>query len=175
MAKAAYFPVLNLTGQAGYLSSKADSLFTADSKVWSAAAGISLPVFTGGRTAAQVSQAEAVYQEALSEYRQTVLTAFKEVEDSLAQIVLRNEQAGAQDEAVTSAGRVADLIRVRYDAGTVTYLEVVDADRTLLQQQRLRAQLAGQQFAASVRLIKALGGGWNVSAIPAADNPAGGK
>jgi multidrug efflux system outer membrane protein len=170
VAKAAYFPVLRLTGQAGYLSSEADNLFTTDSRVWSIGPGIALPLFNGGRTAAQVSQAEAVYQETLAEYRQTVLTAVKEVEDSLAQIVLRNEQAGAQAQAVNSAGRVADLAKVRYDAGVITYLEVVDAERTLLQQQRLSVQLEGQQFAAGVRLIKALGGGWDTSAIPSPEN-----
>ena len=169
-AKAAYFPVLNLTGEAGYLSSKADNLFTADSRIWSIGQGIAFPLFTGGRTAAQVSQAEAIYQEALAEYRQTVLTAVKEVEDSLAQIVLRNEQAGAQAQAVNSAGRVAELAKVRYGAGIITYLEVVDAEQTLLQQQRLSMQLEGQQFAAGVRLIKALGGGWDTSAIPSPEN-----
>ncbi len=159
-AKAAYFPVLNLTGQAGYLSSKADSLFTADSRIWSIGPGIALPLFTGGRTAAQVKQAEAIYHETLAGYRETVLTAFKEVEDSLAQITLRNEQACVQAEAVTSAGRAAELAKAQYEAGTITYLEVVDAERTLLQQERLRVQIEGQRFAAGVRLIKALGGGW---------------
>lgn len=160
VAVAGYFPVLRLTGQAGYLSAKADNLFSADSRVWSIGPSVTMPLFSGGRTAADVKQAEAAYREALAEYRQTVLTAFKEVEDSLAQIVLRNEQAVAQLKAVASARRVAELLNARYEAGAISHLEVVDAEREMLQQERRAAELTGQRFAASIRLIKALGGGW---------------
>ncbi len=160
VARAAYFPVLSLTGQAGFLSSRASSLFSGDSAVWSVGANVSQQLFNAGRTAAQVKQAEAIYREALAEYRQTVLTAFKEVEDSLAQIVLRDRQAGALAEALASARRVTELTAARFDAGAVSHLEVVDAERNMLQQERLEAQLEGQRFAASVRLIKSLGGGW---------------
>ncbi len=160
VAAAGYFPVLRLTGQAGYLSAKADKLFSDDSRVWSVGPNVTMPLFTGGRTAAEVKQAEAAYQEALAEYRQTVLTAFKEVEDSLAQVVLRSEQAVAQGNAVALAERVAKLVNARYEAGAISHLEVADAQRQLLQQQRGEAELAGQRFAASIRLIKALGGGW---------------
>ena len=150
-----------MTGQAGYLSARVEDLFTAESRVWSLGPSVSLPLFNAGRTAAEVRQAEASFQEALSDYRQTVLTAFKEVEDSLAQIALRHEQAAAQTDALNSAKRVDQLARERYVAGAVSYLEVVDAERNALLQQRRQAQLQGQSFAASVRLIKALGGGWN--------------
>jgi outer membrane protein, multidrug efflux system len=166
VARAAYFPVLHLTGQAGYLSAKAEDLFTTESHVWSLGPSFSLPLFNAGRTAAEVKRAEASFQEALSDYRQTVLMAFKEVEDSLAQITLRNDQAVAQGEALTSARRVDKLARERYAAGAVNYLEVVDAERNMLLQQRRKAQLEGQCFAASVRLIKALGGGWDGIAQP---------
>ncbi len=164
VARAAYFPVLHLTGQAGYLSADAKHLFSSDSSVWSIGPSISWSLFNAGRTTAQVKQAEASYQEALADYRQTVLAAFKEVEDSLAQIVLRNEQTTAQSEALASASRVTELARARYEAGTVNYLQVVDAERNRLQQERQKAQLEGQRFAASVRLIKALGGGWEEKA-----------
>lgn len=160
VARAAYFPALRLTGQAGFLSDDAGKLFTADSRVWSIGPSLSLPLFNAGRTAAEVEQAEAAYEEALAEYRKTVLAAVKDVEDSLAQILLRNEQAAVQAEAVASAGRVAVLARARYEAGAASYLEPVDAGRNLLRQERRQAELAGQRFAASVRLIKALGGGW---------------
>jgi multidrug efflux system outer membrane protein len=159
-AKAAYFPVLHLTGQAGYLSARAQDMFDADTRVWSFGPGISLPLFTGGRITAQVEQARAVYGETLAGYRQTVLTAFKEVEDSLAQIVLRAEQAERRAEAVNSAARVAELARARYEAGIISYLAVVDAERTLLEQERIGAQIEGQRFVADVRLIKSMGGGW---------------
>jgi multidrug efflux system outer membrane protein len=160
VARAAYFPALRLTGQAGYLSAEADTLFASDSRVWSIGPSVSFPLFTGGRTTAQVRQAEAAYQEALADYRQAVLSAFKEVEDSLAQITLRNEQSVAQAEALTSARRVVELANVRYEAGTVNYLEVIDAERRLLEQERQDAQLQGQRLVASVHLIKALGGSW---------------
>ena len=97
-----------------------------------------------------------------------MLTAFKEVEDSLAQIVHRNEQTAAQAKALASAGRVTELARARYEAGVVNYLQVVDAERNMLQQERQKAQLEGQRFAASVRLIKALGGGWGGENSPLA-------
>ena len=160
IARAAYFPVLNLTGQVGYLSADADKLFTDTSRVWSIGPSLSLPLFTAGRTEAQVKQAEAIFQESLAAYRQTVLTAFKEVEDSLAQIVFRSEESAARAEALAAAVRSAELAMARYEAGTGNYLGFLDADRSRLQQERQLAQLAGQRFAATVRLIKAMGGGW---------------
>jgi multidrug efflux system outer membrane protein len=160
VARAAYFPSIHLTGQGGFLSKEAGNLLTGDSRVWSIAPGIRIPLFTAGRISADVRRAEAAYEEALAEYRQSVLVALREVEDSLAQIALRNQQAQAQGEAIASARHVIALAKARYDAGTVNFLEVADAERNALQQERRQAQLQGQRFAASVRLIKALGGGW---------------
>jgi multidrug efflux system outer membrane protein len=161
VARAAYFPALRLTGQAGYLSAEVEDLFSADSRVWSVGPGVSLPLFNAGRTAAEVKQAEAGYQAALANYRQTVLTAFREVEDSLVEITLREKQSVAQAEAVASAQRVAALAKARYEAGTADYLRLLDADRELLRHERTEKQLEGQRLSASVRLIKALGGGWD--------------
>ena len=160
VARAAYFPVLHLTGQAGYLSSKVDDLFSGGSRDWSFGPGVSLPLFTGGRTAASVEQAQASYEEGLADYRQTVLTAFKEVEDSLAQIVFTSEQAVAQDEAVASAERVNIQAEARYGAGAISLFELLDAERNKLQYERQKAETDGRRFSAGVRLIKALGGGW---------------
>ncbi len=160
VARAAYFPAVRLTGQAGYLSAEADALFDWDSRVWSIGPSVSLPLFTAGRTAADVRRAKATYEEALALYRETVRAAFKEVEDSLAQITFRNEQAAAQSEALASARQVAKLAQARYDAGTTNYLEVVQAERAVLGQEFRAAQLQGARFTATVRLIKALGGGW---------------
>ncbi|MHC1730071.1 MAG: efflux transporter outer membrane subunit [Syntrophobacteraceae bacterium] len=160
VARAAYFPILRLAGQAGYLSAEVDSLFSGASSVWSIGPSLSLPVFNAGRTAAGVDKAVASYQEALAQYRQTVLTAFKEVEDSLVQIVLQSEQAEALREAVASAERVVKMARGRYEAGSTNYLEVVDSERRALQYELRLAQLDAKRFAASVRLVKALGGGW---------------
>jgi multidrug efflux system outer membrane protein len=164
VAKAAYFPVLRLTGQAGYLSTEADSLFTDPSRVWSIGPSISFPLFTAGRTAADVGRAEALYRESLAAYRQVVLVAFKEVEDSLAQIALRNEEAGAQAEALTAAVQAKELAKARYETGAASQLEWLDADRKSLQNERRLAQLGAQRFAATVHLIKALGGGWEGAA-----------
>jgi multidrug efflux system outer membrane protein len=160
VARAAYFPAIQLVGQGGFLSDTARSLFSSDSRVWSIGPRVSIPLFTGGRTAADVKRAQAVYEEGMAEYRVAILAAFREVEDSLAQIALRDEQARAQAEALRSARHVMTLAKTRYDAGTVNYLEVADAERNLLEHQRRQAQIDGQRFAASVRLIKALGGGW---------------
>ena len=160
VAKAAYFPVLQLTGQIGYLSTEVSSLFTEASSVWSIAPSLRLPLFNAGRTAAGVEKAVASYEEARAQYQQTVLTAFKEVEDSLAQIVLQNEQANALREAAANAERVVTMARGRYEAGSTNYLEVVDTERTTIQYELRLAQLDARRFAATVRLIKALGGGW---------------
>jgi len=160
VARAAYFPVVYLTGQAGFLSGDAGKLFTGDSFTWSLGPSVSFPVFTAGRTAATVKQAESSYQETLANYRQTAFTAFKEVEDSLAQIRFWSQQAGAQAEALESARHVTELTRARYQAGVLTYFEVVNAQRDELQIQRQEAQLTASRFAATVRLIKSLGGGW---------------
>jgi multidrug efflux system outer membrane protein len=163
VAQAAYFPVVNLTAQGGYLSASADKLFTGASRVWSFGPSVGLPLFTGGRTKSEVNQARAAYDEAMADYRQAVLTAVKEVEDSLTQIRRREEQAAAVDRAVESARRQLELANARYDAGASTYLPVSDAERTLRQQEVLQAQLRGERYAASVRLIKSLGGGWGDS------------
>jgi multidrug efflux system outer membrane protein len=164
VARAAYFPAISLTGQGGYLSASADELFTGDSRVWSIGPSVSLPLFTGGRTKAQVGQARASYTEGVANYRQAILTAVKEVEDSLMQIQSRKEQAAAVDRAVDSARRQMELAKARYSAGASTYLPVADAERTLRQEQVQQAQLRGERYAASVRLIKALGGGWGTNA-----------
>lgn len=160
VAKAAYFPVLSLTGQAGYLSNKVDNLFADGSRIWSFGPGVSIPLFTGGRTAAGVDQAKASYEESLADYRQTVLTAFKEVEDSLAQIVFTDEQTTAQSEAIASAEQINMLAKDRFEAGAISRSELLDAEQNKLQYERQKAQTEGRRFGASVRLIKALGGGW---------------
>jgi outer membrane protein, multidrug efflux system len=166
VARAAYFPALRLTGQAGYLSADVDKLFSSDSRVWSIGPSVSFPLFNAGRTASEVEQAEASYREALAQYRQTVLTAFREVEDALAQIVFLSEQAAAQTEALAASRRATELAGARYEAGSVSHLEVMDAERTMLQQELKQTQLDGQRYTASVHLIKSLGGGWEAGAQP---------
>jgi multidrug efflux system outer membrane protein len=166
VAKAAFFPVLRLTGSGGYLSGEVDNLFNWDSRVWSIGPSLSLPIFAGGRNKANYNRSKAAYEESVANYRQRILVAFGEVESSLAGIRHLGDQAAAQARAVTNARRAAELAGERYRAGIVSYLEVVDANREALQAERGRAQLAGLRRAA-VQLVKALGGGWNEQMLAA--------
>jgi multidrug efflux pump len=160
VAKAAFFPVLTLTGSGGSISGDIDTLFKWDSRAWSIGPSLSLPIFAGGRNRANYQRSQSAYQETLARYRQQVLVAFGEVENSLAGVRHLSDQAAAQKRAVTTARRAAELATERYRSGIVSYLEVVDASRDALQAERASAQLAGQRSIAAVQLIKALGGGW---------------
>ena len=157
---AGYFPAIQLTGQGGYLSKDTSSLFTADTRVWSVGPSVSIPVTGLFITKAKVNRAKSAHQEAIADYRQTVLSAIKDVETSLTQIHYRGEQMAAQSEAVTAAQRATELVRSRYEGGTVSYLELLDAERTSLAHERRNSQIKAQRLIATVRLIKALGGRW---------------
>jgi multidrug efflux pump len=160
VAKAAFFPVITLTGSGGYLSGQIDTLFKWDSRVWSIGPSVSLPIFAGGRNRANYKHSQAAFEEAVAHYRQRVLVAFGDVENSVSGIRHLSKQAEAQRRAVLNSHRAVDLATERYRSGLVSYLEVVDASRDALQAERASAQLAGARQIASVRLIKALGGGW---------------
>jgi multidrug efflux system outer membrane protein len=160
VAKAAFFPVLSLTGSGGYVSGDIDSLFNWESRTWSIGPSLSLPIFAGGRNRANYKRSQAAFDEVVARYRQQVLVAFGEVENSLSGIRHLVQQAVAQQRAVANARRAAELATDRYRSGIVSYLEVVDASREALQAERANAQLAGQRLIAAVQLIKALGGGW---------------
>ena len=171
VAKAAFFPVLTLTGSGGYVSGDIDTLFKWDSRTWSIGPGLSLPIFAGGRNRANYRRSQAAFEEAVARYRQQVLVAFGEVENSLSGIRHLIEQAAAQQRAVANARRAAELATDRYRSGIVSYLEVVDASRDALQAERANAQLAGQRLITAVQLIKALGGGWENDARQASLSP----
>jgi multidrug efflux system outer membrane protein len=161
VAKAAFFPVLRLTGSGGYLSADVENLFNWDSRVWSIGPSLSLPIFAGGRNLANYRQAQSAYDEAVAHFRQRALVAFGDVENSLSGIRHLADQYAAQQRAVSNARRAAELAGERYRSGIVSYLEVVDANREALLAERATDQLAGQRQIAAVQLIKALGGGWN--------------
>lgn len=165
VAKAAFFPALSLTGIAGFESGQTERLFGADSRIWAFGPSLYLPLFQGGRNRANLERSRAVYDESIATYRQQVLVAFQEVQASLAATHLLVDQASAQDRAVTSAKRAADLAQKRYDAGYVSFLDVVDAERTELNNQRGAAQLATERLNVAVALIKALGGGWSATPV----------
>jgi multidrug efflux system outer membrane protein len=161
VAKAAFFPVVTLTGSGGYLSADVSTLFNWESRVWTFGPGVSLPIFSGGRNQANYRRSQAAYQEAIANYREQVLVAFGDVENSLSDIRHLAEQSEAQERAVQNARQAAEFATERYRAGIVAYIEVVDDSRDILAAERANAQLAGQRLVAAVQLIKALGGGWD--------------
>ncbi len=165
VAKGAFFPVINLTASGGYLSGEAQNLFNWDSHIWSIGPSVSLPIFAGGRNRANYKRSQAAFEESVARYRQQVLQAFGDVENSLSAIRNVADQYAAQARAVASARRAADLATERYRSGIVGYLDVVDASREALQAERAKALLAGQRLTSDVQLIKALGGGWSDQAI----------
>ncbi|HVU36105.1 MAG TPA: efflux transporter outer membrane subunit [Opitutaceae bacterium] len=160
-AKAAFFPAISLTGGAGYASAELGDLFLHGSRAWSLTPSIYLPLFQGGRNRANYRRSQAAYEEAVAEYRQNVLTAFGEVQDALSASQHLSEQFDAMTRAVASAHKVRELAEERYLAGGTSYLEVIDAQRTLLTVERGAAALAGQRLITRVALIRALGGGWD--------------
>jgi multidrug efflux system outer membrane protein len=167
VAKGAFFPVVSLTASGGYLSGDVESLFNWDSRVWSIGPSVSLPLFAGGRIRANYKRSQAAFDESTARYRQQVLIAFGDVENSLAGIRYLAEQSAAQQRAVANARRAADLATERYRSGIVSYLEVVDASREALSAERGNAQLNGQRLNIAVQLIKALGGGWQEHSLAA--------
>lgn len=160
VAKAAYFPSITLTGNAGFLSKDLNSLLSADSKVWSVGPGLSLPVSGLAVIGFNVKKATAAREEAAAKLRSAVLAAVHDVETSLTQMRHRADQAKAVNDALASATQATDLVRAAYESGTVSYLELLDAERTRLQMELTASRVAAQRHLATVRLIKALGGGW---------------
>jgi len=160
VARAAFFPTIALTGSAGWESSDFSDLLSGDTRVWSFGPKLYLPLFQGGRNRAHLTRAEAAFAEQSARYRQSVLVAFRDVRDALAATRFLAEQTRATERAATAARRAADLSRVRYDAGAVSYLEVVESERSALDAERALARLRGQRLVAAASLIRALGGGW---------------
>jgi multidrug efflux system outer membrane protein len=163
VAKAAFFPVVRLTGIAGFESMDVDTLFNWQSRVWSIGPSIRLPIFQGGRNRANLKRSQAVFEENVATYRQRILVAFKEVQDALTGARLLSQQADAQQRSSASARKTAEISNSRYRAGLVSYLEVVESERTALTAERESARIAGQRLVTSVQLIKAIGGGWHDS------------
>lgn len=165
IAKAAFFPSLPLTGVGGFESATLGDLFKWSSRAFLlgplAGTSLNLPIFDGGRRNANLANARAVHEEDVARYRQQVLTAFREVEDGLSDLRILEAQTQTQGEAVSAATRAADISRTQYQEGAINYLDVIDAERTALQTRRAAVQLQSVQAAATVNLIRALGGGWD--------------
>lgn len=164
LARTAFFPKLDLTAMLGYQSDSVGNLFNWSNRTFLLGpligTALSMPLFDGGRRKGLQDNAEARLEEDVSQYRQQVLVAFKEVEDSLAELRLLDEQIAAQKASLTAALKTEKLSNKQYKEGQVSHLEVIDAQRQVLQSRLQLNQLVGAQAAASVSLIRALGGGW---------------
>lgn len=160
VAKAAFFPTVLLNGLAGFESLSAGTLFNGSSRLWAVGPSITLPIFEGGKLRAGLQLAKATYDEMVATYRQTVLGAFSEVEDSLAAQTLVANQYAAESDALVAARKQLEIVNNQYRDGLITYLEVATAESTELNVEFTATQLRGEQLVAAVTLVKALGGGW---------------
>ncbi len=165
VAQAAWFPVLNLSGSVGYRNTSWANLLSAPNRIWSLGASLAETIFDGGRRSAAVDAAAASYDASVAGYRQTVLSAFQEVEDNLATLRVLGDEARFQQEAVRAARESLDLTTNQYKAGTVSFLNVITAQTTLLNSQNSELNLRGRQLLASAALIRALGGGWDAQML----------
>ncbi len=160
VAKAARYPALTLTGAVGTEAGSGGNLFNWSARSWLLGALLNMPLIDGGRNKANIARSEAVLEEAVADYRQSVLGAFAEVEDNLAGLRILAGQAGEIDAAVVSARRSADLAQKLYQAGRSSYLDLLDAQRNLAAVERNAIQLRGNRAVTTVALIRSLGGGW---------------
>lgn len=165
IARAAFYPHITLSGSGGWQSTELTSLLNAPSLMWSLGADALEPIFQGGRNRANLAAARAAYDQAVANYRQSVLTAFQEVEDGISNLSTLSQALATQSAAVDDARRALAIANDRYVGGITSYLDVITAQTTLLTSQRLQTQLLGQQMVDSVYLVKALGGGWDASEI----------
>ncbi len=160
VARSLYFPSISLTSSLGYASTDLSKLFTGPAKIWSFAAPLTAPIFTAGAISGQVKSAKAVQQETLLRYKQVIQTAFREVEDALVDQKRSREQLAIEAQRVSTLRNYARIARLRFDSGYTSYIEVLDAERSLFGAELFQAQTKGILFQALVNLYKAIGGGW---------------
>ena len=165
IAKTAYFPTLSLSANGGAQSSSLGNLLSLPNRFWSFGPALAASLFDGGARRAQVEQASAAYDGTVAAYRQTVLTGFQEVEDNLAALRILEAEAAVQDEALQLSRRSVELTNNQYKAGIVTYLNVIQVQATALNNERAALDILNRRLAASVLLVKALGGGWTTAAL----------
>jgi NodT family efflux transporter outer membrane factor (OMF) lipoprotein len=165
IARTAFYPNITLSGSGGWQSVELAPLLNAPSLFWSLGADILQPIFEGGRNRANLAAARAAYDQSVANYRQSVLTAFQQVEDGLSNLSTLSQALTTQGAAVEDARRALAIANHRYIGGVTSYLDVITAQTTLLTSERLETQLLGQQMVSSVYLVKALGGGWDAGEI----------
>ena len=166
VAATAYFPDITLSGFIGWVGPRAFPISVAN-EVWQIAATATETLFDGGARRAQLSAAEAAYYQSMAVYRQTVLTAFQQVEDNVSSLRIYEKQQKVQDEAVRLSGEAVTIAINEYKAGTVSFTTVVTAQATQLSNEQTALSIRQDRFLASVALVQALGGGWDAGALPA--------
>ncbi len=169
IAETAYYPTLTLSASAGLISTNLANLFTYASRSWSAGPEVSQTLFDFGRRGAQLEGTRAAYDATVAAYRQTVLSAFQEVEDDLSTLRYLAEEAVQQQEAVVAAQQALALEIDRYRGGTVSYLDVITTQTIALNDQQNAITILQRRMSAAVDLVKALGGGWDASTLPSGD------
>lgn len=167
IARAAYFPSLNLYANGGWQAADIAKLANVQSTLWALGANAAESIFTGGQRRAQVQFAKAGYDASVAGYRETVLNAFSEVQDDVTGLLVLSEAQKTQQDAVDAARRTLDIAQSRYTGGLVSYLDVVSAQQNLLNNEQEMAVIRGQKLVTSVLLVKALGGGWDSSSLAA--------
>jgi len=167
VAKAAYYPLVNLAAAGGFESGSITTLLTGPSILWSAGPSALLTVFDFGRRRAASDQAIAAYDQAVANYRQTVLTGFQQVEDNVAALRILEHEAQVQNTAVDAAEKYLALANTRYTGGVTSYLEVTTAQSAALSDEVTAVNILGRRMVDAVGLIQALGGGWDRSSLPA--------
>jgi len=166
VAKAAYFPDLTLAAAGGYQSNGLANWISLPNRIWSVGPALAETLFDGGARSAATDSAIAAYDASVANYRQTVLTGFQEVEDNIAALRILEQEAQQQKLAVQLSRKSVELTRQQYQAGIVTYLDVITVETTALSNERADVDLQNKRLSAHVLLIKALGGGWDVSQLP---------
>jgi len=166
IAMAAFYPTLTLSASGGFQSTSIAKWFSAPSRFWSVGPALAETLFEGGRRKALVAEEQAAYDSTVASYRQTVLTAFQQVEDQLAALRILEQESAKVDDTVKAANRALTVSTAQYKAGTTDYLTVITAQATLLNAQRTSIDLLTRRLTASVSLVEALGGGWNATQLP---------
>jgi NodT family efflux transporter outer membrane factor (OMF) lipoprotein len=167
IARAAFFPTITLGLVGGFESGQFPNWLTGPSAIWAIGATAAETVFDAGKRRAVSDQAIATYDELIADYQQTVLVSFQQVEDSLSDLRVLDEEAKTQDAAVAAANRALDQATNRYKGGIDTYLTVITAQSAALTNERTAVSLLTRRLTSTVLLVKALGGGWDVSQLPA--------
>ena len=166
VAKAAYYPLVNLAAAGGFESGSITTLISGPSVLWSAGPSAIFTIFDVGRRRAASDQAIAAYDQTVANYRQTVLTGFQQVEDNVAALRILEHEAQVQEKAVIAAQKYLELAITRYKGGVTSYLEVTTAQSAALSDQLTAVNILGRRMVDAVTLVQALGGGWDRSALP---------